>query len=429
MDAPQKDESLPSWRQPVKLDAGTTPSTLATKVGIGAVCLIIAWGAFKFSHTPAVAKAGKTAGGNRAEMPPVSVVSGVVASKDVPVFLDGLGTVQAFNSVLVRARVDGQLRKIAFEEGQDVKRGDLLALIDPDPFRAQLEQAKAKQGQDEALLTNAREDLKRYAGLLANEGVTRQVYDTQQSQVNQLEAAVKADEAAVRSAQVQLDYTTIVSPIDGRVGIRLVDQGNMVRSADANGLVTIAQLRPVSVVFTLPEQTLSQIQQQLAKGDTLSVFAVGRDNASVLGAGQLAVIDNQIDTTTATIKLKATFPNADLRLWPGQFVTARLLLLTHKNQPVVPAQAIQRGPENSVFVFVIKENQTVEVRRVKVGQIEQGEALIEEGLSAGEQIVIDGQYKLQKDSRVKTSDASAPGGPKAGQVKAEPAVTSRKPAL
>lgn len=345
----------------------------------------------------------------RGAMPPVPVVAGVVAVKDVPIFLDGLGTVQAFNTVTVHARVDGQLQKVAFVEGQDVRTGDLLAQIDPEPFQTAMDQAIAKKGQDEAQLANARVDLKRYEDLLAKEGVTQQVYDTQKSLVNQLEAVIKADQAAIASAKVQLAYTTIASPIDGRTGMRMVDQGNIVHANDANGVVVITQLKPISVVFTIPEQWLGEIQKASAPGGDLMVQALERDNTTVLAEGKLAVIDNQIDTATGTLRLKATFPNADLRLWPGQFVNARLLLTIRKGSLVVPASVIQRGPEGA-FAFVIKEDQTVETRPVKVAQIELGEALIEDGLQAGERVVVDGQYKLQRGSKVKMADASGPGG-------------------
>ncbi len=371
------------------------------------VALVAGGGWWMYSHKASLAKSASPFA--HGEIPPVPVVEGAVARKDVSVFIEGLGTVQAFNSVTIHSRVDGQLQKVAFVEGQDIHAGDVLAQIDPDPYRAQVEQAAAKKGQDEAQLANARLDLKRYSDLLANESVTEQVYDTQKSLVNQLEATVKADQAAIESAKVQLAYTTIVSPIDGRAGVRLVDLGNIVHANDLNGIVLINQLKPISVVFTLPQQAMEKIQGQTAEsGSALTVIAIGQDNATVLGEGQVAVIDNQIDTTTGTIKLKATFPNADLRLWPGQFVTARLLLTVRKDSAVVPASVIQRGPEGA-FAFVIKEDQTVEMRPVKVGQIEKGEALVEEGLKPGERVVVDGQYKLQKGSRIRTSDSAAGG--------------------
>ncbi|MBI1841694.1 MAG: efflux RND transporter periplasmic adaptor subunit [Verrucomicrobia bacterium] len=360
------------------------------------------------SGSPPVGQKPGMAPGGKAELPPVPVVPGVVLEKDVPVYLEGLGTVQAFQTVTIRPRVDGQIRRIAFVEGQEVHEGDLLAEIDPDPYRALVDQAAAKKAQDEALLANSRVDLKRYASLLAEEGVTQQAYDTQSALVKQLEAAVKADEAAVSSARVQFAYTSITSPIGGRVGIRQVDQGNIVRANDQTGIVVVTQIKPISVVFTLPEQTLSKIRGEA--GDTpFTILAVDRDNMTPLAEGKLSVIDNQIDTTTGTLRLKATFPNQDLRLWPGQFVNARLLLTVRRKSPVVPAAVIQRGPEGA-FVFVIKEDQTVDLRPVKVGPVEQGEALIEEGLRPGEKVVVDGQYKLQRGSRIRPAEAPAPAG-------------------
>ena len=342
------------------------------------------------------------------QSPPVPVVAGTVIEKDVPIYLEGLGTVQAWNTVTIHVRVDGQLDQVAFTEGQDVKEGDLLAKIDPTPFEASLAQAEAKKKQDEAQLANARANLKRDVELRAGKVISAQEYDTQKYLVDQLEATVVADEAAIKSARVQLGYTTIVSPIDGRIGIRLVDKGNIVHAGDPNGLIVITQLHPISVVFTLPEQNLPQIQQQMRKGP-LTVFAVGRDNAVLLDKGQLKVIDNQIDTSTGTIRLKADFPNPDLRLWPGQFVNARLLLTTRKNGVVVPAQVIQRGPEGS-YAFVIRPDLTVEVRPVKVAQMQQGEALVDEGLFPGERVVVEGQYRLQEHSRVSFAPSAAAAG-------------------
>jgi membrane fusion protein, multidrug efflux system len=386
-----------------------SPGKIAGIIGLS---LLVVVGAIWLSrHHAATAAAGKGPGGGMTNLPPVPVVAGVVAEKDVPIYLGGIGTVQPFNTVTVHARVDGQVTRIAFTEGQDVHAGDLLAQIDPDPFRSALEQTMAKKGQDEAQLANARVDLKRYADLLANEGVTQQQYDTQKALVDTLAATVNADQAAIESAKVQLAYTTINSPIDGRTGIRQVDQGNIVHANDDKGIVVITQLKPISVVFILPEQTLTAIQQQMHGGDPdLVVQAVSQDNTTVLGEGKLAVIDNQIDQTSATIKLKATFPNQDLKLWPGQFVYAHLLLTTHKGSAVVPASVIQRGPEGA-FAFVIKDDQTVEVRPVKVApvlaaQVEQPEVAIQEGLKPGERVVVDGQYRLQKGSRIRLADGA-----------------------
>jgi multidrug efflux system membrane fusion protein len=419
MDEMTNKRTMPPSNQPANAtlppaggDAPKPKSSGGKMVGIIVLCLLIVGGAVWLARGRTAGADKKGPGAGRMELPPVPVVAGTVAEKDVPIYLGGSGTVQAFNTVTVHARVDGQVQKIAFTEGQDVHAGDLLAQIDPDPFRTALEQTVAKKCQDEAQLANARVDLKRYADLLANQGVTEQQYATQKSLVTQLEATVNADQAAIESAKVQLAYTTIVSPIDGRTGIRQVDAGNIVHANDANGLVVITQLKPISVVFTLPAQTLPSIQEQSrVSGADLPVVAVSENNTNVLGEGKVAVIDNQIDPTTYTIKLKATFPNADLRLWPGQFVFARLLVNVGKGSVVVPDSVIQRGPEGD-FAFVIKDDQTVEVRPVKVAarrrsEVGQGETVIADGLRPGERIVVDGQYKLQQGSRVKMADATA----------------------
>jgi multidrug efflux system membrane fusion protein len=410
------------------------PETSGAKMaGIIGLCLLIVAGAIWLARHHAASAAKKGPGGGRMEAPPVPVIAGTVAEKDVPIYLGGLGTVQAFNTVLVRARVDGQVTKIAFTEGQDVHEGDLLAQIDPDPYRTALDQAVAKKGQDEAMLANARVDLKRYADLLANEGVTQQQYDTQKSLVDQLVATVNADQAAIESAKVQLAYTTITSPLDGRTGIRLVDQGNIVHAADASGIVVIAQLRPISVVFILSAQTLPYIQDQIhVSGNSgLTVQAVSQDNATVLGEGKVAVIDNQIDVTSGTIKLKATFPNTDQRLWPGQFVNARLLLNVRKGSIVVPASVVQRGPEGA-FAFVIKDDQTADVRQLKLApklqdQVEQPEVVVEDGLRPGERVVVDGQYKLQKGSRVKIAEAGGKSEGRTPKSEGTPKAAGSKP--
>jgi multidrug efflux system membrane fusion protein len=296
--------------------------------------------------------------------------------------------------------VDGQVDRIAFKEGQDVHTGDLLAQIDPAMFQAQVDQSVAKKAADLAQLSVARLTLARDAGLLTNKILSQQDYDTAQAQVEQLGAAVDADQAAIDNAKVQLAYTTIRAPLDGRTGIRLVDQGNIVHAIDSNGIVVITQLRPISVVFTLPEQNLPQIQRSMEEHGILTAFAVSRDNSATLADGKLAVIDNQIDSTTGTIRLKAEFPNPDLVLWPGQFVNVRLLLETRKGGAVVPASVVQRGPDGT-FAFVITQDLKAEVRPIKVGRIDQGQALIDEGLSPGERVVVDGQYRLQAGAMVR----------------------------
>jgi multidrug efflux system membrane fusion protein len=339
----------------------------------------------------------------------VPVIAGTVAQKEVPIWLDGLGTVQAFNMVTVRVRVDGELQKIAFTEGQDVKQGDLLAQIDPRTYQAALAQAQGKKAQDEATLANARRDLVRYTDL-RKEGnyATQQQLDTQRALVDQLAATVQQDQAAIDNAQTLLGYTTVTSPIAGRVGIRQIDQGNIVHAGDANGLVTVTQLKPISVIFTLPESNLRAVLDQAAKGP-LQTVALDRDNATELARGTLAVIDNTIDQTTGTVKLKATFQNDPIHLWPGQFVNMRLLLASRPDGITVPAQAVQRGPKGA-FAYVIGDGDKVEVRQIKVAQIEAGEALIDDGLKPGERIVVDGQSRLQPGSQVTIRNDNAAAG-------------------
>jgi multidrug efflux system membrane fusion protein len=337
---------------------------------------------------------------------PVPIVAGTVKRQDVPIYFNGIGTVEAYNTVSVRTRVDGQVQQIAFKEGQDVKTGDLLAVIDPAPYQAAYDQALGKRAQDQAQLDNARVVFQRDGELLAKSVLDHQTYDTAKFQVDQFQALVKSDDANIESAKVNLDYTKIASPIDGRVGIRQVDVGNIVHASDSNGIVTITQLKPISVLFTLPQQQLTQVNEAAAKGQ-LKVVAVDRDNTKPLSEGILAVVNNQIDQTTGTIQLKATFSNDDQKLWPGQFVNSRLLVTTQKDGIVVPASVIQRGP-NGAFAYVIKQDQTVEMRPVTVNQIDNGLALIDDGLQEGEQVVVDGQYKLQPGSKIILSTPGKP---------------------
>jgi multidrug efflux system membrane fusion protein len=399
----------PAQRIPASHDGQKPPRRSPGRlVGVVALLLVIAGGWRWWAGRPAAKdKAGGTPssiGAARPALPPVPVVAGTVSIRDVPIYLDGLGTVQAFNSVTVRPRVDGLLSKVEFTEGQEVKQGDRLAQIDPEPFRIQLQQAEARKRQDEAQLANARAELRREATLLADKIDSQEAYDTQAAQVDQLVATVAADQAAIETAKLQLEWTTVTSPISGRTGIRLVDQGNLVHAGDSNGLVVITQQRPISVVFTLPEQALGQLQAHGVVSD-FPVLAVDRDNRTVLDSGRLAVIDNQIDSSTGTIKLKATFANEQLRLWPGQFVNARLLVTTRKDGLVLPAAAVQRGPEGT-FVFVIKEDQSVAIRPVKVARIADGEALLDGGVKAGESVVVDGQYRLQAGSRIRLATST-----------------------
>ena len=342
---------------------------------------------------------------------PIPVVAGQAERRDFPVYLNALGTVQAYNSVTIRARVDGELQQISFQEGQNVQKGDLLAQIDPRTYQAQLDQAVAKKAQDEAQLANARVALGRNAMLLKNSVVDQQTYDTQKYTVDQLQALVAADQAAVENARTQLDYTRITAPISGRVGIRLVDAGNIVRSTDTSGLLTINQVQPISVVFTLPQQDLRSVRDALQQAKTLRVLALDRDNLSTLAEGTLEVLDNQIDSTTATVKLKAIFANTSYDLWPGQFVNVRLLLGMKDGAVTVPAKAIQRGP-NGAYVYVLDAEKKADMRPVKVGATEGEWTLVESGLQPGDQVVVDGQYRLQPGATVEvTKDLAASADP------------------
>ena len=329
----------------------------------------------------------------------VPVTVGTSTTSDVPVYLTGLGTVQAFNTVTVKVRVDGQLDSVAFTEGQDVKTGDVLAQIDPRPFQTALDQAKGAKARDEAQLANAKVDLKRFVDL--GQFATKQSVDTQQALVRQLEATVQVDQAAIESAQVQLNYTTVKSPLAGRTGIRLVDAGNIVHATDVNGLVVLTQLQPISVIFSLPDDQLRSVLQQMASGP-LKVTALARTDLQPLGEGTLALVDNEIDQTTGTIRLKASFPNDNYALWPGQYVTIQLLLRTLPQVVTVPSTAVQRGPDG-MYVYVIKPDSTVAMQPVTVGQMAGGVAVIEKGLAAGASIVVAGQYRLAEGTRVRSN--------------------------
>jgi len=333
-----------------------------------------------------------------ASAPSVPVVAEPVRSGEVPIYLRGIGTVQAYNTDTIRAQVQGQITQIAFKEGQTVHAGDLLAQIDPRPFQAQLDQAIANRERDQAQFVNAQANLQRDSQLLAHGYATPQTVDLDKANTGQFTAAVKADEAAIEYAQTQLAYTRITSPIDGVTGIRLIDVGNIVHPTDPNGLVMVTQLQPISVIFTLPETSLPQIQQAMAKG-ALTVLAYSEDNKTQLDQGKLAVLDNQIVQTSGSVKLKADFPNPQHRLWPGELVNVRLLIETRQNALSVAATAVQQGPQGS-YVYVIKPDGTVENRAVKVAQLGARVAVIDSGLQANEQAVISGQSRLQPGSSV-----------------------------
>jgi multidrug efflux system membrane fusion protein len=344
-----------------------------------------------------------------AQTPPagIPVTAGTVLAQDVPVFLQGIGTVQAYNMVSIKSRVDGQIVKVDFKEGQDVKEGDPLFEIDPRPFQAALGQAQAAKQKDEAQLAGAKLDLERYAKLLGTGYQTRQSYDNQTALVGQLEAAIKGDEAHINTAKLNLSYADIRSPIDGRLGARLVDKGNLVHASDNTPLVMITELKPIFVSFTLPQETLDDVREY-QKEAPLAVRAFSGDGKKELADGKLTLIDNTIDQATGTIRLKARFDNEDERLWPGEFVNLRVVLSTRRSIATVPEQTVQQGP-NGHFAYVIRPDNTVERRAVEVASIQDGIAVVTKGLTAGEQVVVDGQFRLTDGVRVNPTPAAPPG--------------------
>jgi multidrug efflux system membrane fusion protein len=351
-----------------------------------------------FWHRYGSTRPGQSAVNQVAGPAPAPVQVATVEKKDFPIVLTGLGTVQATNTVTVRSRVDGQVVKVAFKEGQMVKEGDLLVQIDPAPYQAALDQAVAKLAQDEASLKFAKQDLDRTIPL-AKQGVsTQQLLEQRTANVANLTAQVQADKAAIDSAKVQLAYTAIRSPLTGRAGFRLVDPGNIVHAADQTGILTITQLQPISVIFTAPEDQLPDINDAL-KGGPLKVTAFSSDGRRRLGEGTLRLVDNRVDPASGTISLKASFPNEDNALWPGLSVTTRLLVSTVKNVVVVPDSAVQRGP-NGLFAYVVTGDGKAELRDLKVGRIRDGQALVEQGLAPGERIVTAGHYRVQPGARV-----------------------------
>jgi multidrug efflux system membrane fusion protein len=351
-------------------------------------------------------------GAQKAARNPIRVNVATAEKTDFPVYLTSLGTVQAFNTVLVRSRVDGQIDRIAFTEGQFVNQGDLLTKIDPRPYQAALDQAKAKKEQDEANLANTNLDLQRFIKL--GEFATRQQLDTQRSSVSQLTAQIAADAAAINNAQTQLDYTDIKAPISGVVGLRQVDIGNIVNAATQTGIVTITQVEPIAVIFTAPEDQLPDIKNAQGAGP-LKAIAITTDGKRPLAEGTLSVVNNQVDSTSGTIRLKAVFENKDHALWPGQSVSTRLLVQTLKDATVVPDDAVQHGTEG-LYVFTVDQNNKAELHKVKVSQSIDGRSVIESGLSPGQRVITTGQFKIQPGTLVSTAVASSdPAKPKVQQ--------------
>jgi membrane fusion protein, multidrug efflux system len=372
-------------------------------------CLGVAGGYVAWRHyfVAPHAEQASNAQKSRPQSLPVAVKIAPVEKADFPVYLTGLGNVQGFNTVVVRTRVDGQINKIAFNEGQFVKQGDILAEIDPRPFQAAFDQANAKKAQDQANLANAQLDLQRYTKL--GEFATKQQTDTQRSTVSQLTAQIEADEAAIANTKTQLDYATVRAPLAGVTGFRQVDQGNIVNSATQTGIVTIAQIEPIAVIFTAPEEQLPQIKAALATAPP-KVIAMSTDGKKVLSTGTLSLINNQVDTTSGTIRLKATFENKDHALWPGQAVSTRLLVTTLKDATVVPDDAVQHGVDG-LYAFTVNQDNKAELRKLKVTKSIDGRSVVDEGLSPGQQVITAGQYKVQPGSLVSTAVASSDAAP------------------
>ncbi len=341
---------------------------------------------------------------------PVPVVAATLARRDVPIYLEGLGNVTAFKTVAVKAQVDGRLDQVLFREGQAVRKGQVLAQIDPRPFQVQLHQAEGALARDEAQLKNARLNVSRDRELLAGKLIARQQLATDLATAGQLEGTVQIDKAAIETARLNLDYARITSPIDGVTGIRQVDPGNLVHASDASGVVVVTQLDPIAVLFTLPQDQLTPVMQALARGE-LPVDLYGRDGSTLLGAGKLALIDNQINQATSTIRLKAIAANPRHLLWPNQFVNARLRLATNQGALVMPSTAVQRGP-NGTFVYVIGSDSTVQLRPVELAGTQRDVAMVQSGVSEGERVVVDGQNQLRPGSHVVAREQQAAGAPK-----------------
>lgn len=399
-------------RDPVLFDPGSTkPRSRASRVGMGLLCLLLAAGigtAVVFWPKPKPPAKGPGFGGGA-----VPVLIATATTQDVPIMLPALGTVQAFNTVTVKPMVDGPLTEVDFKEGQRVHKGDVLARIDPRIYQAALDAAVAKKAQDEATLANAKVDLARYDKLVENKYASAQQAATQKALVAQLTAQVQQDQAQIETAQTNLSYTTITSPIDGRTGIRQVDAGNIVHASDTTGIVVLTQLQPISVVFTLPQQSLQQVTAAMAAGPApVLAYPQGADEdpANLLDRGTLSVLDNQIDPTTGTLKLKATFPNPGYKLWPGGFVGIRLQVATDRNATVVPPAAVQQGP-NGDYVYVVNDDDTVARRPVTVSHEDTRVAVIASGVKPGEHVVTDGASRLSDGKHVTiapTAGAPAP---------------------
>jgi membrane fusion protein, multidrug efflux system len=373
-------------------------STFQKRALLGVVLAVVLVFTWRIVHKPAEAAA-------HTGPAPISVDTATATRTDMPIYLVGLGVVQAFYTATVTSRVDGELQKVAFTEGQTVHKGDLLAQIDPRPNQAAYEQAMATKVKDAAMLDNAKRDLERFILLQPEDLASKQTVDTQRATVDQLKAQVNVDQAIIDNARTQLDYTRIVSPINGRTGIRLVDPGNIVHAAATTGIVVVTQVQPISVIFTLPEEEVSAIGAALTAGP-VQVTTLSRDGNTELDQGTLTLIDNEIDQTTGTAKLKATFSNTRNTLWPGQYVNARVLVRMERNVLTLPSSAVQLGP-NGPFAYVVKSDSTLEVRPLKLGEEGNGKTAIKSGIALNERVVTSNQYRLQAGVHVRDNAATA----------------------
>jgi multidrug efflux system membrane fusion protein len=367
--------------------------------GAGIVCVVAAVVVWRHGSQPV-----------RNPAPPAVPVTVAEAAKtDVPIYYDALGTISALNTVSIRAQVTGQIIAVNFRQGQDVKKGDVLAQIDPAPFKAALDQAVSKKGEDEAQLIDAQKDLARSKTLVLKDYETQQVVDTQQAKVDSTKATIDADQAAIEAAQTQLNYATITAPIDGVVGFRQIDVGNIIHTTDPNPLTVLTQIKPCTVIFTLPQDDLGPVREALLQG-TVSVLAFDQDDKQQLAQGHLLLINNQIDQATSTIQLKAEFPNDDEHLWPGQFVRIRILITTRKDAITIPTVAVQRGP-SGLYTWVVKPDNTVDQRSIQTMPVDTSITIVTKGVAAGERVVVDGQYRLDAGIRVDAKTQAAAGGP------------------
>lgn len=382
----------------------TPPRKGRTALIVSLVLLVLVAAGWYGWHARTAAAAKKAEAAKPPATVPVPVTMARVEQQDVPIYHTGIGTVTPLQTVTVRTRIDGQLDHIGYTEGQDVKAGQMIARIDPRTAQAQLAQAQAQAARDQATLANARVDLQRYSKLITEDASTPQQVDTQKALVAQLEAVAKTDQALIRNAQVQLSFTTITAPISGRVGNRLVDPGNIVHASDAGGLVVINQIDPISVVFTLPEGNFQDINTALHASDKsrkpLVVKVFARDGDALIGTGELVVLNNQIDTTSGTVQLKGAFPNAAHKLWPGQYVNARLVLGERQNALTIPAAAVQRGPDGTFVYLVEPDGTSVKMQPIKIAVTQEGRAVVDEGLQVGQQVVVTGQARLKPGTKV-----------------------------